>query len=617
MGPGPVFDVELTTQARRARGYVVRVAYGLFLVWVLLSTYATIGRSSPGGPPGRQATVNEMSFYAQITFLNVAFLQAVAVLALTPVLVAGAIAGERQRRTLHYLLSSRLTSGEIVVGKLLARLLMLGVVLAVGLPVLSLLTLLGGVDPRLVALGFAADVSIAVFLGGLAILVSTYATRAADAIVRTYAIGLAWLFLPTIATFTISGQRFYPWIRPVVVWLDAMSPFSLLYHLNRGPAVWLDRLAWMIGLQLAAGAGFVLAAVWRLRPSFRRGEGRRAVGSAPGRRGWRWRVLARPPVGDDPVRWKEFHTSRTTGAAKLLALVLGLAIAAMVVYAASYLAGPAFRELRQYGYGQGSGGRFGARGAFGMFVGVLGAFFSTTMMLGVAASAASRVSAEREEDTWTSLVATPLDGRAILVPKLLGALRSVRWILPMPLTLWLSGVAAGSVHPLSLPVLAVELAVYGWFAAALGTYFSLALKSTSRAQAATIGVLLATNVGLLTAFTQLRFRTFLMFAGCMPAVVGGSALAYVTVDRILTNGLHIGGGQSWSTGQYAPTFLLSMALHAAAAWALTRAACRHFDRVVDRPRRPAAGKPSLKTATTSGAVDAKPGDLPMGRLKRP
>ena len=31
----------------------------------------------------------------------------------------------------------------------------------------------------------------------------------------------------------------------------------------------------------------------------------------------------------------------------------------------------------------------------------------------------------------------------------------------------------------------------------------------------------------------------------------------------------------------------------------------------------AAGKPSLNRARVSGAVDAKPGELPMGRLKRP
>ncbi|HWE35123.1 MAG TPA: ABC transporter permease subunit [Isosphaeraceae bacterium] len=592
MGPGPVFDVELTTQARRAQAYVARVVYGLFLFWILLETYANVVPGSWRAAGGRPATIREISNYAQNTFLYVTFFQVVAVLALTPVLVAGSIAGERQRKTLHYLLSSRLTGVEIVVGKLLARLLLLGVILAVGLPVLSLLTLLGGVDPRLVALAFAADVSTAVFLGGLAILVSTYVPRAADAIVRTYAIGLAWLFLPPIVTVMLSGQWYYPWIRPVVVWIDATSPLSMVYSLVRGPAVWLDRLAWMVGLQLAFGSAFVLIAVWRLRPSFRRGEGRRAVGSALGRR-WRWRVLARPPMGDDPVRWKEFHTSRTTGVSKLLALLLGLAIAAMVGYAASYLAWPAFQELREHGYGRGPDDRFTARASFGYFVGVIGAFFSTTMMLGVAASAASRVATEREEDTWTSLVTTPMDGREILLPKLLGALRSVRWILLMPAALWLVGVAAGSLHPLSLPVLAVELAVFGGFAAALGTYFSLTLKTTSRAQAATIGVLLATNVLTLIVFTQLRYESPFMFVGCTPAILGGSAMGYEFVDGIFRDTLRSGTGHPWRMGHCVPVFFLSIALHGAATWALIRAACRRFDRVVDRPRRPAVALPPV------------------------
>lgn len=456
MGPGPVFDAELLTQARRRRMYVTRLVYGLLLFWILLESYIIF---IPSAWTGRAASATQVQIFAGSTFLNIEILQAIAVLAMTPVLVAGTIAGERQRKTLHYLIASRLTSAEIVVGKLLARLLALGVVLAVGLPVLSLLTLLGGVDPRLVALGLAADVSMAVFLGGLAILVSSYVARAADAIVRTYALGLAWLFLPPIITFVLSSFWWYEWIRPAYIWIDASNPILLLYDFGRGPDVWVERLAWMIGIQLAAGTAFILVAVWRLRPSFRRGEGRRAVTSVLGRHGWRWRVFARPAMADDPVRWKEFHTSRTGGAAKLAAVVLGLAIAGLVGYAAWYLAVPAFRELREYGYGA-EDNTYGARGSFGTFVAVLGAFFVTTLLLGIATSAAGRVTGEREEDTWTSLVATPLDGREILLPKLLGAIRSVRWGVLMPLALWLVGLAAGSVYPLAVPVLAVELAVY-------------------------------------------------------------------------------------------------------------------------------------------------------------
>jgi ABC-type transport system involved in multi-copper enzyme maturation permease subunit len=64
-------------------------------------------------------------------------------LALTPALVARVVADEKQRKTLHYLLASRLTSPEIALGKLLVRMLYLAVLLGVSLPVLSLLVLMG------------------------------------------------------------------------------------------------------------------------------------------------------------------------------------------------------------------------------------------------------------------------------------------------------------------------------------------------------------------------------------------------------------------------------------------------------------------------------------------
>ena len=69
-------------------------------------------------------------------------------LAITPALVGGTIAGEKQRKTLHYLLASELSSAEIVLGKLMARMLMVLVYLVAGVPMLFLLMLFGGVDAR-------------------------------------------------------------------------------------------------------------------------------------------------------------------------------------------------------------------------------------------------------------------------------------------------------------------------------------------------------------------------------------------------------------------------------------------------------------------------------------
>src|SRR5262249_60934626 len=75
-----------------------------------------------------------------------------AVLVLPPAYLAGAIAEEKDRRTLPLLFLTPLYDREIVLGKLFARLAHLGGVLLTGVPILSLLLLWGGVD-RPVLLG--------------------------------------------------------------------------------------------------------------------------------------------------------------------------------------------------------------------------------------------------------------------------------------------------------------------------------------------------------------------------------------------------------------------------------------------------------------------------------
>ena len=59
-----------------------------------------------------------MQTFAEATFISVRRAQGIALLCLIPALVAGVIADEHQRKTLHYLLASRLSSAEIVLGKL-------------------------------------------------------------------------------------------------------------------------------------------------------------------------------------------------------------------------------------------------------------------------------------------------------------------------------------------------------------------------------------------------------------------------------------------------------------------------------------------------------------------
>lgn len=411
MLPGPVFEAELRTTARRARYYAARLGYGLILLMILWQSFAAWLGPTTALPP------NEMTRLARAVFAAIGVFQLAAVLVMTPALVAGVIADEKQRRTLHYLMSSRLSSAEVVLGKLAARLLHIGVFLGVALPVVSLLTLLGGVDPRLVLAAYGLTGSTAFFVASLSVLVSTVARKVREAISVAYLLTLAWLVMPSLARVTLRFQapRLFEWVAPILDWVEPSSPLVLLNSgriFTAGPSALVPAAAWMFGLQVTYGAAMVLLAIVALRPIFR-SEASRAEGVSRLERLGRLRLWAHPGIGDRPMLWKELYTSRTKGLARLVAVLLGLVVVGVLGYEAFDLGGAAFVEVWRQGYG--TRGPTFARLEFSRFLRAVTAGTYVLMALAVATTAAASVTGEREEDTWTSLVATPLDGREIVL----------------------------------------------------------------------------------------------------------------------------------------------------------------------------------------------------------
>ena len=132
---GPLFYWEIIREARKGRSYLPRVVYasGLLLLLFLLIKGADI-------------TLKDASRFGEQSFTYYLLFQYLAVLLLTPVYVAGAFIEDRQQGTLPLLMTTYLTPWELVVGKMLGRLVpMLGVLLA-GVPVLAILQLFGGIS---------------------------------------------------------------------------------------------------------------------------------------------------------------------------------------------------------------------------------------------------------------------------------------------------------------------------------------------------------------------------------------------------------------------------------------------------------------------------------------
>jgi ABC-type Na+ efflux pump permease subunit len=589
MLPGPVFNVELITTSRRARYFVARLVYGLILlmlVWINFVDSPTVGRSALSG----EMTIREMARFADGVFSTLVLVQCFMILALTPTLVAGVIVDEKQRKTLHYLLSSPLTSGEIVLGKLAARMLHLGVFLALGLPVMSLLSLFGGVDPTMVVAAYAGLGSTAFFLAGLSILVSTTAKKVREAVAVVYILELAWLTIPPLLdTFTrFQWPQLHALIEPLNEWILATHPLVVTERLSsRGRALGIEPVAWMVGLQIAYGSLFVLIAVVRLRPIFQgeQGGSGRLGHLAVRLKRWRWRLRPRPACGADPMLWKEQHVSRTSGLVKLIVLVVALVLGSFLGYGVWWFGTDAVHELWDYGYG--SVGNDSNRSQFNGFLRFVCTTTYILWILALAGTAACGLTTEREADTWISLVSTPLTGIEIIRAKMIGAAWSLRGLGALLLLLWTIGLLSGSIHPFGFLSVLIETAAFSWYAIALGTYISLRSKNSMRAQASTIAILLLTNGGYLLCCVPFRPDTPFIALGCTPFIEAVSLLSFDDVRNLI----------DWTAPQFRRAMyreaseivaacIFGLAGYGAAAWMLTLAALDGFDKAVDRPRFP-------------------------------
>ena len=498
MLPGPVFLFELMTTARRGRLYLVRAFYAVLLLVILWSVHSAWASQTAGELSHRQ-----MQSFALWAFFGIAIGQELLTLALTPALVAGVIADEKQRKTLHYLMASQLTSSEIVVGKLLARVLYMVVLLGVSLPVLSLMVLMGGIDPKLVLLSCAATLTTAWFLAALSIWVSTIARRVRDAFFIAYSLEGIWLLSAIIVRrVAVPG---WPIFDHVFAWLgDWIGPSSpvevarkLIYAIGLGGgsvSSELEPIVWMMGLQTAFGLILAILAAMQLRPIFRRQDGESGIRVLRGlnamlkRRG-RWRLRRLPVFAEQPMLWKELHTGGPRGFARFIGFLVTVIGGGFLLYYTVWTAGLAIDEMWNLGSAN------VRRVQFYWYLRIVAPLLFMSAIVAIAAVAAAAITSEHEEDTWISLTSTDLTGREIIFAKLRGSFKRGRRLGAVIIVLALVGAVAGSIQILSLPALIIALSVYGWFAAALGVWISLQLRSTWRAQFLTIASLLLINVG--------------------------------------------------------------------------------------------------------------------------
>lgn len=181
MNLGPVLLKELRSQMRGRRAVFALTAYLGVLLLVALAIYAIASVMSEGL---EVAETSESIGTGLFTSLSV--LQASLVVLLTPAFTANAISQEREQKTLDVLSVTLLEPWAIVVGKLLAALAYIGMVLVASLPVVAMGFLFGGVEPAQVAAVFGVQMLLALTFGALGLFFSSFVRRTLWSMVFSY-----------------------------------------------------------------------------------------------------------------------------------------------------------------------------------------------------------------------------------------------------------------------------------------------------------------------------------------------------------------------------------------------------------------------------------------------
>jgi ABC-type transport system involved in multi-copper enzyme maturation permease subunit len=226
----------------RTRGYwrpmlQLTVYLGLVTVGVVAVLGVSISSTGTLSP-----TLGESLFAALATgsTLLIAFV--------SPGLTAGAISGERERRTLDLLLVTRASPLGLIVGKLAGALLWVLYLLIASLPALGVVNLFGGVPPLQAAAALGVTIATALSYTALGLALSAVLRRTVLATVLAYGAVLVTLtVLPIMgaslslsSVFTSGGVALpglpngQPGVPPVSSWLTFISPVSAIVSVLGG-----------------------------------------------------------------------------------------------------------------------------------------------------------------------------------------------------------------------------------------------------------------------------------------------------------------------------------------------------------------------------------------------
>ena len=468
---------------------MLRVAY-LVLLTVFV-VYAWMMTTRFGGSGSAVYQLSRMPEVGKHVVTTVVWFQFIAIQLIAVVMMSTAISEEIQRRTLGVLMTTPISSFQIVLGKLLSKLLQLILLLAISLPLLAIVRVFGGVPWGYVASGLFVTLTAAVFAGSLSLLFSTCTRQSQQVVARTASVCFIMYAVPLIVVelvrlkygVTLATNAELAYANPFIV-----MTYGTAAMLSSGAGVALGN--WAIHCAIMAGLSvllLILSAVSVRKAALRQATGqpgifstRRERRAARARRRAERGITARPgriiTVKGQPIIWKEMRTlfARSGRFWPVLSAVLAVCVGIVAYMYCGYR------------------GWLALEGTHAAFIAV----YLFLALLQAATSAAISITSEREARTWPMLLTTSLSDREIVFGKIIGsALQG--WAFWLILTIHILVFSlAGCINILAVVPLAALAVTSAVLVSAIGVLFSASFKRSSVSASVNMIALLGLNFPL-------------------------------------------------------------------------------------------------------------------------
>ncbi len=490
----PVFLRDMRSAGRAWTTYFFRAGVGFMLLLVVVLSY--IGARDQASYMGPAARLQALQSLAPTIGFAIIWFQFVALMLLAPVLSASCICDERRARTIPALMTTPMTSAEIIYGNLASKSFQLLILVLITFPMLLAIRVYGGLPVTFLGAGLAITLSATVMAISISLLCSVLVKRPTMAISAAFSAIVFVLFAPIVVQMLWAARVGVP-PTPGLALFGTSAVFSLAYvsieliggTMGMVPVPYEDVWHFNVGWNLSIALTSSILATFALRRLMRREGGaevaltrkeRKKLAKAARKKGDADAMAAAAPgelvvagssrtVSDRPVLWRELRQKFFDKRWKLIVATVGVVLLFVYLYLDVGLEEEALHAIVS---------------VIGILIIVFQAATTTT----------GGVTSEREARTWEALCSTRLRPGEILFAKYVGAVRKQLFV---PIILWAHvtiSVIAGAIAPIMLIHMVPIVLGPILFLSGTGILFSLIVRKSS--VATVLNVLLAATVWL-------------------------------------------------------------------------------------------------------------------------